>query len=321
MRRRRSRSRVTRRRRPAPSWRFRYWHSVLTRRYRAWHSRLAGPYYFWRSRLTPRRLLLVAATTAIAGIVIALPPVWSFVTGDSAVPCQQLLVPAYFYPGANWTKAIRSRPVPDLMILDITSSGAGSAPNRVYQAEIKRAETAGITILGYADTDYGHRPVGAVEADVRHYQSWYGVTNIFLDEVASDRGQVGYYRQLSDYVHGLDSGSLVVLNPGTYPAQAYMSLGDVVLAYEGTYADYLRLRVPGWAKHYPAASFAYVIYSTPRSQLTTAIRSALNRGAGYLYVTGGSGAPRYGALPGYWSAENATVAANCSQGRRPSGES
>ncbi len=207
------------------------------------------------------------------------------------------------------------------MILDITSSGAGSAPNRVYQAEIKRAKTAGITILGYADTDYGHRSVGAVEADVRHYRSWYGVTNIFLDEVASDRGQVGYYERLSDYVHGVDSGSLVMLNPGTYPARAYMSIGDVVLAYEGTYADYLRMRIPGWARHYPAASFAYVIYSTPRSQLTTVIRSALSRGAGYLYVTDGSGAGRYGSLPGYWSAENATVAANCSQGRKPSGQS
>ena len=321
MRRRRSGARVTRRRRPAPGWRFRYWRSVLIRRYRPWHSRLTRHYYSWHSRLTPRRLLLVAATTAIAGIVIALPPVWSFVTGDSAVPCQQLLVPAYFYPGANWTKAIRSRPVPDLMIFDITSSGAGSAPNRVYQAEVKRAKIAGITVLGYADTDYGHRPAGAVEADVRHYQSWYGVTNIFLDEVASDRGQVAYYRRLSDYVHGLDSGSLVVLNPGTYPAQAYMSIGDVVLAYEGTYADYLRLRIPGWAKHYPAASFAYVIYSTPRSQLTTAIRSALSRGAGYLYVTNGSGAARYDALPGYWPAENAAFAANCSQGLRPSGQS
>jgi len=185
---------------------------VLTRRYRTWHSRLTGPYYFWRSPLTPRRLLPVTATTAIAGIVITLPPVWSFVTGDSAVPCQQLLVPAYFYPGANWARSVHSRPVPSLMLFDITSSGAGSAANRVYQAEINRAKTAGITILGYADIDYGHRPVGAVDADVRRYQSWYGLTNIFFDEVASDRGQVGYYQRLSDYVHGLDRGSLVVLN-------------------------------------------------------------------------------------------------------------
>jgi Spherulation-specific family 4 len=294
--------------RPARSWRFRYWNSVLTRRYRNLHSRLAR-----------HRLPLLAATAVIAGVVIALPPVWSFITGDSAVPCQQLLIPAYFYPGPNWTKAIRSRPIPNLMILDITSSGAGSTPNRVYQAEIKRAETAGITILGYADTNYGSRPVGAVEADVRHYRSWYDVTSIFLDEVASGGGQVGYYRKLSDYIHGLDGGSLVMLNPGTYPAQAYMSIGDVVLAYEGTYADYLQLRVPGWARHYPAASFAYVIYSTPRPQLRNVIRSALSRGAGYLYVTNGSGTGRYDTLPAYWAAENARVAANCSQGRTPSG--
>ena len=54
---------------------------------------------------------------------------------------------------------------------------------------------------------------------MRKYKAWYGVTNIFLDEVSSGSGQLAYYRQLADYVHSVNPGSAVMLNPGTYPDQ------------------------------------------------------------------------------------------------------
>ena len=80
------------------------------------------------------------------------------------------------------------------MILDITSSGAGSAPDRAYAAAVARAQAAGIQVLGYASTDYARRPAAAVEADVRHYRAWYNVTGIFLDEAATGAGKISYYR-------------------------------------------------------------------------------------------------------------------------------
>ena len=114
-----------------------------------------------------------------------------------------------------------------------------------------------------------------MEADVRHYRAWYDVTGIFLDEAATGSGELSYYRKLTDYIRHADPGAVVMLNPGTYPSRRYMSLGDVVLAYEGTYARYASLRVPGWVDRYPAARFSHVVYATPGSRLAEALRLAL----------------------------------------------
>lgn len=222
--------------------------------------------------------------------------------------CQETLVPAYFYPGTGWDRAIASRPPPGMMILDVTSSGAGRAPDRAYQATVRRAQAAGITIMGYASTDYAHRPAAAVEADVTHYRAWYHVTDIFLDEASSGVGAAAYYQQLASYIHRAAPGSKVMLNPGTYPDRRYMSIGDIVLVYEDSYANFRRLQVPGWAAAYPAARFADAVYATSRSQLSSVISLSRRRHAGYLYVTGDSGGNPYRSLPSYWAAENAIIA-------------
>ena len=223
--------------------------------------------------------------------------------------CQQSLIPAYFYPGANWVRAIDSKSPPRFMLIDITSSGAGDSPDPNYQATVRRARAAGITLAGYSATDYGRRPAAAVETDVRHYKSWYGVTDIFLDEVSGNDSGLAYYQQLSDYIHNTNPGSLVILNPGTYPSQPYMSIGDIVLAFEGTYAEYLRIAVPGWVDDYPAAKFAYVIYGTPESRLASTVSTSQRKHVGYIYVTPNTGANPYRSLASYWARENTIIAA------------
>ena len=218
-----------------------------------------GPSCEGRSAARSGRLRLLLASVlllTVGGIAIR-------IVTEPGPSCQQSLIPAYFYPGANWVRAIDSKSPPRFMLIDITSSGAGDSPDPNYQATVRRAQAAGITLAGYSATDYGRRPAAAVEADVRHYKSWYGVTDIFLDEVSGNDSGLAYYQHLSDYIHHTNPGSLVILNPGTYPSQPYMSIGDIVLAFEGTYAEYLRIGVPGWVDDYPAAKFAYVIYGTP----------------------------------------------------------
>ena len=223
--------------------------------------------------------------------------------------CQQSLIPAYFYPGANWVRAVDSKQPPRFMIIDITSSGAGSSPDPNYQAAVKRARAAGITLVGYSATDYARRPPTAVETDVRHYKSWYGVTDIFLDGVSSNDSGLAYYRRLSDYIHDANPGSVVILNPGTYPSEQYMSIGDIVLTFEGTYAAYLRTDVPGWVDDYPAAKFAYIIYGAPESRLASTFSTAQTKHVGYMYVTPNNGANPYRSLASYWERENAIIAA------------
>lgn len=254
-------------------------------------------------------ILLVAAAGAVTEQIITANSRTAS-TANSLInsPCQNMVVPAYFYPGAGWTRAADSKPVPRIMILDVAGPGAGSAPQRKYQAAVRRAQAAGITILGYSDTDYTQRPPADIEADVRNYQAWYGVTNIFLDQVSSGPAQLGYYRSLARYIHSVNPGSAVMLNPGTYPDQRYMSVGDIVMVFENTYASYVSLQVPGWVHKYPATRFAYVIYGTSGSQLANAISLAQERHAGFVYVTNGTGLERYNSLPGYWSREDAIIA-------------
>lgn len=249
-------------------------------------------------------VLVMILLTAAAGIgkrmILAASP-----------PCPKVLVPAYFYPGADWAEATGSKPPPSVMILDITSSGAGSSPDRTYQVAVKRAQAAGITIMGYSNTDYMQRSAAAVETDVKHYKSWYDVTDIFLDQVYSGSSGITYYRQLADYVHGTNPGSKVMLNPGTYPDRQYMSIGDIVMVFENTYAKYAGLDVPSWVDNYPAAKFAHAIYGTPGKLLAHVISLSRRRNAGYVYVTDGSGANPYSSLPNYWSSENVAIATQC----------
>jgi hypothetical protein len=262
-----------------------------------------------RTPLVLVSVLLIAAVAIVTVLIVTShSPVVS--TANSLVnsPCQNVVVPAYFYPGADWSRADGSKPVPRIMILDVSGTGAGSAPERKYQTAVKRAQDAGITIMGYVDTDYTLRPAADIEADVRNYKAWYNVTDIFLDQVSSGRAQLPYYRKLSGYIHTVNRGSAVMLNPGTYPDPRYMSIGDIVMVFENTYANYLDLRVPRWVRRYPATRFAYVIYATSVTQLPRAVSLAEKRHAGFIYVTDGTGLERYNSLPGYWSREDAIIA-------------
>jgi hypothetical protein len=99
----------------------------------------------------------------------------------------------------------------------------------------------------------------------------------------------------------------VWLNPGVYPNQLYMSLGDVVMVYEGTYAKYVDLRRPTWTHQYAASRFAHVVFATPASELVRALQLAQTRNAGYVYVTDGTGSNPYGSLPSYWSREGSDL--------------
>jgi len=214
--------------------------------------------------------------------------------------CQDLVVPAYF---PDWSPLLDHRPAD--LILDLPNGvGTGSAPNAYYQEQVKRAKDDGITVLGYSSTDNGLRPMADVEADVRHYQAWYGITHIFLDVVSGHAAQFGYYQQLSGYIHQRDGAGSVWLNPGNLPDEDYMSIGDVVMVFEGTYAQYVALQMPSWVDNYPAAKFAHTIYDTSGADLDSALRLAAQRHAGHVFVTDGSGSNPYDEAPSYWPSES-----------------
>jgi Spherulation-specific family 4 len=232
------------------------------------------------------------------------------VPSSNAAVCEQIVVPAYFSP-AYWHAAIHSPNPPADMILDISGAGAGSAPEPEFKTLVKEARAAGITILGYSSTVNGDRPIAQVEADVRNYKAWYGVTDIFLDRVSGQPAQLSYYKQLDVYIHQSHPGAQVWLNPGVYPAQSYMSVGDEVMVFEGTYAEYVDAKVPSWARRYSPDRFVQTIYATPGTVLGTALDLAKQRRVGHVYVTDLVGSNPYQGLPSYWSAEDTDATAAC----------
>jgi glutathione peroxidase-family protein len=255
-------------------------------------------------------LVMLAAGAAI-GVPAAAGAAPASAKATSAV-CRHTFVPAYPWSSSFWTQAIDSKPAPGVMILNVTGSGAGTAPVSHFQTLVKRAQKAGITVLGYSSTEYGARAASAVEADAKNYKAWYKVNGMFLDLTANVSGELGYYKTLAAYIHKVNPGSVIWLNVGAYPAQGYMSVGNVVVDFEGSYASYLSLQVPSWASHYRPSRFADVIYATPASDLAGAVSLSKHRGTGNLFVTNLAGSPDpYSALPSYWSTEVKDVTAGC----------
>jgi hypothetical protein len=224
---------------------------------------------------------------------------------------QHAFVPAFFYASGIWQQAVKTKPVPSYMILDISGTGAGPAPVSHFQSIVKRERAAGVTILGYSSTGYGQRPLSQVEADVRDYRAWYGVSDIFLDEVRGVSSQLPYYQKLADYIRGANPDSKIWINPGAYPDQGYMSVSNVVMAFEGPYSSYHEIDVPSWVFDYSPDRFANTIYATSQAQVTSALNLSRNRNTGYVYVTNGTGGNPYSALPAYWQTEDAAITQGC----------
>jgi hypothetical protein len=225
---------------------------------------------------------------------------------------QRAFVPAFFYASGIWQQAADTKPVPSYMILDISGTGAGAGPVAHFQSMVKQERAAGVTILGYSSVGYAlQRPLSQVEADVRHYKAWYGVTNIFLDEVRGIGSQLPYYRKLANYIRTTNPGSSIWINPGNYPDPSYMSVSNVVMAFEGPYTAYHNVIVPSWAFDYNPDRFANTIYATRGSQVASALSLSRSRNAGYVYVTDGTGANPYSGLPSYWSTEDSDITQGC----------
>ena len=269
----------------------------------------------WRLALLAMAGLAVAAcSSASASYLPAGSPAGGQGAGGqpaAARYCRTLVVPAYFYSSAVWSQADGSKPPPGDIILDISGVGAGDAPQAHFTAVVRQAKARGVTILGYISTVDGQRPAAQVETEVRNYTKWYGVTSIFLDRVSGVAAQAAYYRQLVRSIHRFSPGSSVWLNPGDFPDQDYMSIGDVVMVFEGTYSQYLSLHQPGWVRRYPASKFAQTIYATPGSGLRNVFKLATSRRAGHVYVTDDSGDNPYDVLPSYWSRETSVASAGC----------
>jgi len=219
------------------------------------------------------------------------------------------LLPAYFYPGPTWQATLDDM-APGANVIVNPSSGPGSQFDPNYSRVVSAARDRGAKLWGYVDTKYTGVPLWSLATQVGDYRTWYGITNIFFDDVSSDASALDYYRSASDEVRGADHHASVMLNPGDYPASSYAALGDVIVVFEGDHSSFVAAKPPPWVKSHPASMFADLISAVPAADLRSVLTLARLRHSGYVYVTDHvEVSTLYEQLPSYWREELADTCA------------
>ena len=210
----------------------------------------------------------------------------------------QLIVPAYFHPATHpgeWAWLAERAAQIRMIVLNL-ASGPGAQPDAAVFPALDRLRSAGVTVAGYVDTNYGHRAAQAAMADLTRFVAWYQVDGVFFDQSAVTAEDVGYYADLARQVR--DAGvRLVAFNHGSHPIEAYAEHANMLGTFEGPWTAYLELTVPRWVRARPAGQFFHLLHSVPVSSFDDAIWLAARRNAGCAFVTDQGGANPWDRLP------------------------
>jgi hypothetical protein len=229
----------------------------------------------------------------------------------------RLAVPSYQDPGSpQWNDwAAPRRPSVGIMIVN-ENNGDDTSYHPAIAEAIRAARAAGIFVVGYVYTGYGTRDPAVVRERVDAVYRNYLVDGIFFDEAPTDClaanpfGGTNYshYQQLGEYVRARQvGGRLVILNPGTQPANdCWMSIANILVTAESSsLADYTgNYQDQPWFHAYPPERFWHIVYAAPgKDELARILALSQARGAGWLYVTDLGGDNPYAGPPTYWSTE------------------
>lgn len=243
---------------------------------------------------------------------------------------QQIAVPAYFPTDANdWNVLFPNVPPANVIVINPGDGPTGSD----YTSQIDSAHARGARVLGYVYTRYANnqpdslhdpngaydRTIAAVEADIQQYYTLYPkLDGIFLDEVTAgshcDSAQV-YYQPIHDYIKSAHPAATVVINPGTWVNSCFLSVADIVVTFEDSFAEYQNgwtTTGRDWETPANAGRIWHIVHSASSSQWNTALQLSRARNAGYVYVTNLTDAPNvdtYGSLPSYFTSEATDVTA------------
>ena len=228
-------------------------------------------------------------------------------TAVAPIPPQALraAIPGYFYPTlGGWATMCTYPNQPAVIIANIGGSGGpGTSVNSDYTTWITNAVTAGITVIGYVDTNYATRTIGTpsdtassntVYGDINGWKTLYpNIGGYFLDRVPTASGVVLTATQTTiSYARSVIQGGPVFANCGAYPAvSGYIDAADVTVVFEGDYnvSGYpttVPPSVPGYAAGYPAAKFMHLVYNVASVQaMQVAVGTAKTTNTGWLYCT------------------------------------
>ncbi|MCC6313924.1 MAG: spherulation-specific family 4 protein [Thermomicrobiales bacterium] len=278
------------------------------------------------SVMTPMAARALPATPAAAAPASATPAATPVAT-PAATPlvatpvataaCPRIIVPAYFPPGPEWERIIAAAPVVEYVILNI-HNGPGREPDPAFQDVVRRAQAAGIKVLGYVYTDMANENAETLKQQIRDFQTWYRVDGIHLDGAQDDDWAIPYYRDIAQTIKvggqpsqpgGEALPGVVMLNPGYTPDEGFMEFVDLAEVYEYYYGHYLTQEFPGWLHDYPADRFLHVVRDVPDTiqALDQILDLARQRNAGYVYITDHTDPLDYKKLPSFWDAQVASL--------------
>lgn len=263
-------------------------------------------------------ILLAAALSGCLAAAASAAPASEAASGAGAC-AERTLLPAYFYPGPAWSTALATTSAASTIIVN-PDSGPGAAFDANYAAVVASARSKGARLFGYVDTHYAATALSTVQAQVQDYRSWYGIDNIFFDDVSSSASALGYYQSASQIVRTADASASVILNPGDYPSTRYATLGDILVVFEGTYQALQTTVPPTWISRYPRTMFATLVNDVPPTALDRAISLASADHSGYVYASPNTvSTTLYEQVPSYWSTELSDIAATCPPGGAATG--
>jgi Spherulation-specific family 4 len=238
---------------------------------------------------------LLKVTVLAAAIALAA-PARAAIDPGVVLKTTGVLVPLYVTPGKIWDNAIKAKyahaRVPMVVIANV-ENGPGKTFNPTYLEYIKKAQKAGIDVLGYVFTSYSKRPQATVQAEMLEWYDFYHTDGIFLDEMAVDNAP--YYEAATAYAHA-HALWFVVGNPGTnVPGD---SGPDVINFYENRgYPSPALLKSSG-LRTYGKARWSYIAGAV---QLNPARVALSTNYVGLIYATDDKEPECYCNLPSYFS--------------------
>jgi hypothetical protein len=249
--------------------------------------------------------------TAVVALALAAAVLATGCGAQDTASCPRTLIPLYVAPSdASWDRlaALSPRAAGRITVVVNPENGPGSVRREDYARRIAQARARGVRVLGYVATGYGARPAADVLADVDAYRRWYAPDGIFLDEGAPDAGRLAHYRELAA---ALRAAALdVVLNPGLVPDAGYLEVADTLVVFEGVPAEHDRDEVPDWIREAGPSRIAHLVHSAGDAAPAAARSTAVERGAGFVYVTDDGGANPWDTLATGFERE-AAVLADC----------
>jgi hypothetical protein len=222
----------------------------------------------------------------------------------------RLLVPVYIYPAGDgrkeWQRLLDAASKVEIVAIVNPSSGPGDDQNSDYAAIFTEASNLRIALVGYVSTDYCKRPQPQIKKDIDTWLRLYPqIRGFFFDQQPRERQHVARFVELREYAKQKLPEALVITNPGVpcddaYLAQAVSNLTCVFVNFEG----FDRFELPLALRAYDPFRFAAMPYNIAGVEaMRTALKDAIIKRIGYVFISDGKPPVHWDKLPAYWEAE------------------